>query len=171
MKEHWDELCHLFEILCYLVEKPYGHGIDVYFTSHGKTCYSESVSRIVELCKKRKRYLRGLTNVAVPLEHILGKYCGALQYDRALKYEGEPGKPWSRKTPTEGKKPLSVYVLTNALWSTNSDPEAAIKMVVDSLTTLGYPSSQVGIQFISFGDNPDTFKQLENFDSGLDLKM
>jgi hypothetical protein len=160
MREHWDELCHLFEILCYLVEKPYGHGIGVYFTSNGKKFNSKSVYNHVELCKKRKSLLRALTNVAVPLEHILEEYC------RSLKDEVESRKRWSPKAP-----PLSIYVLTNALWSKNSDPEAAIKNVVDSLTTLAYPPSQVGIQFISFGENPDTFKRLENYDSGLGLKM
>jgi len=165
MLEYRDELCHLFEILSYLVKTPNRDGIDMYFTGDERRYNIKEVSSLVELSKKRKSFLRGLTNVAIPLEHILGKYCGALEY------ECEPRKPWSPKTPTESKKPLSVYVLTNALWSKNSDPEAAIKNVVDSLTTLAYPPSQVGIQFISFGENPDTFKRLENFDSGLGLKM
>jgi hypothetical protein len=160
MREHWDELCHLFEILRYLVGKPYGRGIDMYFTSNAKKYNSREVSSLVELSKKRKSFLRALTNVAVPLEHILEEYC------RTLKVEVELKKFWSRTAP-----PLSVYVLTNALWSKNSGPEAAIKNVVDSLTTLAYPPSLVGIQFISFGDNPDTFKRLENFDSGHGLKM
>ena len=160
MREHWDELCHLFEILCYLVEKPYGHRIDVYFTPNRKIFNNISVSSLVELCQMRKIFLRGLADVAAPLEHILEEYC------RDLKDEVESKKRWYPKVP-----PLSIYVLTNALWRKNSDPEAAIKNAVDSLTTLAYPPSQVGIQFISFGENPDTFKRLENYDSGLGLKM
>jgi len=46
----------------------------------------------------------------------------------------------------------------------------AIKTVVESLTTLEYPASQVGIQFISFGEDKVALRQLEQYRSDLELK-
>jgi hypothetical protein len=137
----------------------------MYFTMTDKKYNSEDMSGLVNILKERKNSLQGISNINGRLEHILGEYC------RALKNEADLRRGRSLHAPADDKKPLSVYVFTNALWGKRSDPKAAIKNVVDNLVKLGYPSSQVGIQFISFGDDPDALKRLEHYDSGLGLAM
>jgi hypothetical protein len=165
MRDYWDDMCRLFDILAYLVKKSDEDGIDMYFTMAEKKHNSKDVSGLVKIIKQRKNSLQGISNINGRLDHVLGEYC------RGLRNEVDLRKGRSRFAPQEDKKPLTVYVFTNAQWSRKSDPLPAIKNVVESLTTLGYPSSQVGIQFISFGEDPEALKRLEHYDSGLGLDM
>jgi hypothetical protein len=43
--------------------------------------------------------------------------------------------------------------------------------VVKLLQKLGLPAKQVGIQFISFGDNQENLKKLETLDDDLGLNL
>lgn len=162
---YWDGLCELFDILAYLVKKSADDGIDMYFTMTDKQYHGKDVSGLVKTLKERKNALRGVSNIHGRLEHILGHYC------RTLKNEVDLRRQHSPFASSIDTKPLSVYVFTNALWSKKSDPKAAIENVVNTLIALNYPSSQVGIQFISFGDHADTLKSLEYYESGLGLSM
>jgi len=164
MRDYWSDLCRLFEILGYLVKKSDGDGIDMYFTMTEKKYNSKDISGLVEILKKRKNSL-GDSNINYRLANILEDYCRSLKNEHELRGGG------SRSGPADGKKPLSVYIFTNALWSPKSGLTIVIKNVVNNLIKLGYPSSQVGIEFISFGDNPETLTRLEYYASGLGLEM
>jgi hypothetical protein len=165
MREDWDELCRLFEILGYLVKKSDEDGIDLYFTMTEKKHNNKNVSALVDIAKKRKNNLQGFSNINGRLDYILGQYCRSLQ----IEFDMKRGR--IRDAPGNDIKPLSVYVFTNALWGKTSNPKPAIEKVVDRLTEFEYPASQVGIQFISFGHDSKALKRLKHYDSGLDLKM
>jgi hypothetical protein len=161
MREHWDELCRLFEILGCLVNNFDEDEIEMYFTIAKDKHNSKDVSSLVEILKKRKNALQGISNINSRLEHILGEYC------RALKSDGI----FPRYRRAHDMKPLSVYVFTNALWERNSDPRATIKNVIDHLTTLQYPPTQVRIQFISFGNHPEALRRLEYYSENPEFDM
>jgi hypothetical protein len=168
MREYWDDMWRLFDILAYLVKSTDEDGIDMYFTMTEKKHNSKDyggTSGLVKIVKERKNTLEGSSNINGRLDQVLGEYC------RALTNEVDLRRSRSRFAPAEDRKPLSVYVFTNALWSKRSDPQSTIKAVVDKLKELGYPSWQVGIQFISFGENPEALKRLEHYDTGLGLDM
>jgi len=165
MREDWDELCRLFDIMGYLVKKSDDDGIDLYFTMSAEKHNSKNVSALVDIAKNKKNYLQGISNINGRLDYILGQYC------RSLQNEVDMRRGRARDAPGDDIKPLSVYVFTNARWDKRSSPKPAIAKVVDCLIALGYPPWQVGIQFISFGNDPEALKRLGEYDSGLGLKM
>lgn len=165
MRTHWDEMCQLFGMLAYLVKKSDEDGIDMYFTMTEKKHNSRDVSALVEIVSKRKNNLDGDSNINLRLGQVLSEYNGALKNEIALRKAG------SSYAPADDKKPLTVYVFTNALWSKRTDPTRAIKNIVDSLISLGCPASRVGIQFISFGNNQGALDRLDHYDSGLGFDL
>jgi hypothetical protein len=164
MKQHWDEMCPLFEILAYMVKKSDLDGIDLYFTMSDKKLNNQDTTRLVDIVTERKTHLEGQSDVNIRLDHILGGYNTKLKNQIALRKQGSP------YAPIQEAKPLSVYVFTNAMWTNHSDPTPAIKMIVDSLVRLEAPKNQVGIQFISFGQDQECLDRLEHLDKHLGLK-
>jgi hypothetical protein len=165
MRTHWDEMCQLFGILAYMVKKSDEDGIDMYFTMTEQKYNSKDVSDLVDIVSKRKNHLDGHSNINLRLDQVLS------EYNRALKNEIMLRKAGSAYAPADDKKPLTIYVFTNALWSKRSDPTKAIKNIVDSLVSLGCAKSRVGIQFISFGKNQEALDRLDRYDSGLGFDL
>jgi hypothetical protein len=63
-----------------------------------------------------------------------------------------------------------LYILTDGIWEPNCDAAGPIKNLVNKLNKLDKGRVQVGIQFISFGNNPEALDRLDILDSGLGLK-
>ena len=63
-------------------------------------------------------------------------------------------------------RPLSVYILTDGRWDERQyGPEEGILLLVNTLKEHGLTRRQVGIQFISFGDDPDALANMTNLDN------
>lgn len=65
---------------------------------------------------------------------------------------------------------MNLYILTNGIWEPNCDAAGPIKNLVNKLNKLDKGRLQVGIQFISFGNNAEAIDRLNILDSGLGLK-
>jgi hypothetical protein len=165
MRPYWDEMCSLFEILSYMVKKSDNDGLDLFFTMSNKEYNVKDTRKLVQIVTERKSRLEGQSDVNIRLDQILGRYNSNLRNQIALRKQGSP------YAPIREMKPLSVYVFTNAMWTNNSDPTPAIKSIVDSLIDLGSPRGQVGIQFISFGQDQECLDRLDRLDKGLGLKL
>jgi hypothetical protein len=165
MLKYWDDMCELFSILAYIVKASDKDGIDMYFTMSEHRYNSKDTAKLVEEVEKRKAYLKGASNLNARLDYVLGDYDRDLRSEKALRNGG------SSNAPKKDLKPLSVYVFTNAVWGGKSDPKVAIESIVDNLIDLRLPATRVGIQFISFGNDPECLRRLDYYDSGLGLKM
>lgn len=66
---------------------------------------------------------------------------------------------------------LSLYVLTDAVWQPKIDLTTTVRTLVRSLEDHKLTNKQIGIQFIQFGNNPDSTQRLKKLDSGLNLDL
>jgi len=160
-----NEVADVFATLFGLLRPYDNNGIDVYFTmSSGKHNFKD-VKEAVDLVSRKVRSAAGISNFSVRLSEILEDYCNRLHKNtstRRVPFVGLFAKP---------KKPMTIFVLTDGIWGTDSEVYAAqaISNTVRKLGELGKHPSQVGIEFIQFGDNEEAKKKLDELDSGLGL--
>jgi hypothetical protein len=62
---------------------------------------------------------------------------------------------------------LRIYILTDAVWQPLSDPIEPITSFITTLKDSAFPQNQVGIQFISFGNDLDGIFKLGSLNSEL----
>jgi hypothetical protein len=71
-----------------------------------------------------------------------------------------------RKKPKVVRR-LNLYILTNGIWEDKSTGKIPIVNFAQKLMKLGMIKGQVGIQFISFGNNPAGLERMRVLDSEL----
>lgn len=62
------------------------------------------------------------------------------------------------------ERPMNIYILTDGIWADGGDAETPITQMVEDLKRLGFRRRQVGIQFISFGNDSNALRRLELLD-------
>lgn len=165
MSTHWGDVEAVFVVLAKIVKAADPDGIDLHFTMsdevhNSKTVWgSNSSSKLVKQVRERRHKLRGTINITYRLDAILGPHIAKLS------------NAYSRRGGTI--RPLNIYVLTDGVWEPGCDPSSTIKNIVDKLTEFGYSndSKQVGIQFISFGNDKNGLKRLKDLDDNLEQAM
>jgi hypothetical protein len=157
MKPHWKRVTRVFEALSYILKDVDPNGLDLSFTISADTLKkTKRTSKLVEMVKLRSKHLVGTTDMNLKLTEILVTYQTELE-----KPQGFFGKPIL---------PRNLYILTDGVWEPNCDAAAPIKNLVNKLNKLDKGRVQVGIQFISFGENTAALERLDILDSGLGLK-
>lgn len=150
----------VFEALSYIVKEVDPNGFDLWFTGPGTPLKNQKrttdPSRIVEY-----RILQGTTDINNKLEKIFDDYLEALK------------KPKTGMLAKFSKavKPLSLYVLTDGVWEQDCNPRHLVETFVNQLEGLGKVKGKVGIEFISFGEDPVGLDRMELLDSGLNVKL
>ena len=154
MVEHWDSVVNLFEGLSYILKDVDKNGLDLFFTISRLHAESEKhTSALVTMVEKRKPTDRNAkTEINFRLTHILDKYKAKLD-----------DNSWWTKKP----KPLSLYILTNGIWEDECRPEIPIMNTVRKLEDLRKDREQIGIQFISFGNDPKGLERLRHLDDDI----
>ena len=161
MKPHWNKLVELFGLLSYMVKKYDKDGLDLHFTSSGQKENNKKTSRLVNSVEKR-HLSSDKANLKDKLGTLLEEYKMKLQKPRS--------SPKFFRKGTDELRRYTIYIFTDGIWQPHCDLEPIIRDMVDCLEKHQLRNAQVGIQFISFGDNPDAIKRLEYLDSGLDYK-
>ena len=157
MTPHWKRVTRVFEALSYVLKDVDPNGLDLSFTISGDTLKkTKRTSKLVEMVKLRSKHLKGTTDMNLKLTEILATYQTELE-----KPKGFFGKP---------VLPRNLYILTDGIWEPNCDAAAPIKNLVNKLNKLDIGRVQVGIQFISFGENTAALERLDILDSRLGLK-
>lgn len=160
MHQHWGNVQKVFEALSYVVKEVDPNGFDLWFTGPGeplKNCQKTSAPlRAVE-----GRMQQGTTDITVKLTEIFDDYIEALKNPRTgiLAMFSKPVKP------------LSLYVLTDGVWEKDCNPRTLVETFVGQLDSLHKGKGKVGIQFISFGQDPVGLERMDFLDSGLNVKM
>lgn len=156
MVKHWDNVTNVVEGLSYILKDADKDGLDLYFTIAEQSALEKKhttlLVRLVEHHRQRDRDAR--TEINFRLNQILDKYKAKL--DRS-------NSRWPRKP----LKPLSLYILTDGIWEAECKPEIPIKNVVQKLSDLRKDREQIGIQFISFGNDPVGMERLRYLDDDL----
>ncbi|KAL2073991.1 hypothetical protein VTL71DRAFT_7769 [Oculimacula yallundae] len=154
MVDHWPNVVKLFEGLSYILKDTDRNGLDVYFTiSQECALQNKHTKDMVPMVKRRKqRDPTARTEINYRLTKILDEYKAKL----------DSNKFWKSKP-----KPLSLYILTNGVWEKECQPEIPIKNVVRKLQDLRKDREQIGIQFISFGNDEIGLERLRYLDDEL----
>ncbi|KAH6672041.1 hypothetical protein B0J14DRAFT_85731 [Halenospora varia] len=155
-KHHWEDMIELLGIIAYMIKSFDKDGLDLYFAQSNAKHNEETSSKLVSIVEKRKREEDlGYTDMSVRLEQILGEYARKIQ------------RQSSQNIVTRG---LNVYIFTDAIWTPLCDIVPAIDKMVEGLVAHKLPEKQVGLQFISFGDDAECLKRLMLVDNYLVLK-
>ena len=164
MQRYWEEATRLLGLLAYMAKDADPDGIDLYFTistSPHKSRHSQPLMKAMQ-----DRVPVGQTDIKLRLGSILQDYQQRLQDQRTSSSISRRGPlsfiPLSKKAVRK----MNVYILTTGDWQPLSSEaaEAHIRSLVEKLQALSYPSDQVGLQFISFGDSTQGLSTLQRLD-------
>lgn len=155
MTEHWPSVCKVFEALSYILKEPDKDGLDLYFTiSQNFEKGITKTSKLLQVVEAQKQRRQSTTDINIRLMTILDAYKSKLDK------KGLFGRP---------PKPLSLYIFTNGIWEDKVTAEGPIRNTVQKLQDLRKDRQQIGIQFISFGNDPVGLRRLRYLDDGLNL--
>jgi hypothetical protein len=152
----------LFSILAYMLKSTDPNGIDLFFTMDSKKYHSNKSSVLVDVLWRKKP--QGISNISYRLDAVLELY----KSDLREQYTPREGR--SLFASSKDVRPLTIFIFTDGAWQPKCDVSSAIKKIIDLLVELKLPEKQVGIQFISFGNNPENLKRLQSLDDELNLK-
>ena len=158
MATHWEETTALFGVLAYLVKTSDRDGIELFFSVSSNSFLSKNSSSLVDVVRKHKA--QGNSKIATQIASILEKYRSKLTQNEKKRIL------FPRKV-----QPLNLYILTDGLWGLDFDPSSVIRNFVDLLAKLKLDRNQVGIQFISFGNDPIGLERLEQLDDSLGAQV
>lgn len=161
MNQHWKQVREVFEALSYIVKQVDPDGFDLWFTGGSNKPMENCQKSTAALQAVESRRGKGATDINVKLTQIFDAYIDDLQ------------KPRHRLLSRVSKpiKPLNLYVLTDGVWEEHCDPSSLVGNFVRQLDDLRKVKGSVGIQFISFGQDPVGLKRMRDLDSGLNLKL
>jgi hypothetical protein len=154
MKSHEAEVKRILEILAYLVKDSDPDGLDLYFTCSKRKFREKDPVKLVS--KFASNIPGGLTEIRRSLSLIIDNYIKGFDRNKLRKL-------------FRPIRSLNIYVLTDGIWQPNTDLTPPIQRLVQKLNDNG--KYQVGIQFISFGNNVEALKRLDELDDKLGLAM
>lgn len=153
MLEHRKNMTELLGIFAYMIKAHDKDSLDLYFATSADKRNEKTSSKLVRIVEKRRGSGDlGYTEMSVRLEQVLGDYTSKIQREAKMAVR------------TRG---LNVYIFTDAVWTPLCDIVPSIDRMVKTLTTYQLPEKQVGLQFISFGNNLDGLARLRLVDNFL----
>jgi hypothetical protein len=164
MADHWEEVRNVLDVLAYIVKDSDPDGLEFYFTI--STDYKRSTNPRELLKLLHGKCHIGSTDINLRLNEIIDKYRAKLDKYKA-KLEHGSSKISTFLHIDHGVRPLNLYILTDGIWEAQSRPDTIIINLVQKLLKLDKTRQQVGIQFISFGNNPIGLDRMRKLDSEL----
>lgn len=165
MSKYWHAVISVISTLSYLLKDSDDDGMDLYFAISSTKYNSKKSEKLVQKLLEKEKELVGTSNVGLRLSTILHEY--QLSLDPSVLSL----RSLLSKAKGKTKKPLSVYILTDAVWQPHCNVAEPIRSLVETLRRWGYSRHQAGIQFIRFGHDSDGIEKLDHLDSGLQLGM
>jgi hypothetical protein len=157
MAEHWDTLHNVLDVLAYIVKDGDPDGPELFFTISSQWKRSKNTTGLLELLHNKSH--KGATDITLRLNNIIDKY--------KTKLDQGPSLISSFLKREKGIRPLSLYILTNGIWEDKSKPDTLIINLVQKLLKLEKTRQQVGIQFVSFGNDTRGLERMRKLDSEL----
>ena len=152
-------LKQLVELIAYIVKRFDPNGVDLRFMhSKDKLDNRKDTSKIVQSIIGNP--FKGMTNLSHCLEKLLQDYVDKI--DNWLNGRSDPRRLFRA---AERPRPISFYFFTNGVWLGGDHfGQDAIVRLVEKLQSAKMGRSQVGIQFISFGEDSDGLRRLAELD-------
>jgi hypothetical protein len=157
MTEHWDTVRNVLDVLVHIVKDGDPDGPELYFTISRQWKRSKKTAALLELLQNKSH--RGATDITLHLNELIETYKDKLDHG--------PSFISSILRREKGVRPLSLYILTNGIWEERSKPDALIIMLVQKLLKIDKTRHQVGIQFISFGNDLRGLERMRKLDMEL----
>lgn len=160
MCKYWQQVRELLDLLAYIVKNDDPDGVDIYFTCPFKKYpSSKTTTALLEKLNRHKpRDSHDISDMSDSLWRIVN------EYETYLKQTSYPKRIFpTRRSQTA--RPLSLYILTDAVWPSSCDVASVVERQVKSLNQHNKMRSQVGIQFIRFGNDPQGIIRLEYLDN------
>ncbi|KAL8787452.1 MAG: hypothetical protein Q9213_002229 [Squamulea squamosa] len=152
------------ELLSTLTQPYDPDGLDLYFTTESSKLRPKTPEKFLQYLRERSAY--GCPDFRQRFAKIVENYqsqFGRTNYRKKLLHPNS--------TPSKGPRPLSLYVLTDAVWDPGCTLITEVKNLVALLQEHRLPNKYVGIQFIRFGNDPEGKKRLKTLDSELGLGL
>jgi hypothetical protein len=162
MNQYWSEVISVFHVLAYMLKGSDPDGLDLWFTIATEKVHSRHTTALVHSLVNRRP--EGYTDIGLRLGSILQDYQSQLHNEATSR-----SRSWALTQRSKPVKPMNIYVFTDAEWQPGSDAATPITSMVHKLDALGYKKDQIGIQFISFGDDPERLDKLQQLDSRMAL--
>jgi hypothetical protein len=150
MNQHWSEVCKLGKLLMYIVKEMDPDGVDLYFLKSRESIRIKNSTQMEKQINKHKP--NGMTSLNRLDEDLVAYRQKIDQY----------GKSYNMDRP----RPRNIYIFTDGALEIGEEKQgqSAIKMLVDSIQGAKLLRGQVGVQFISFGDNVEGIEKLQRLD-------
>ena len=164
MRQYKRDVKRLTSLLAYILKNTDESGLDIYFTqSLRDVVNSRKSSNIANSILEE--HFEGTSDMRGSLKRVLQPHI-----ERFGTMISRKSKVFGRQLPPQPQPPLSIYILTDALWQPNNDAGEFIKYMVKSMITKGCPKEHVGISFIRFGEGAASIAKLDELDHGLGLR-
>ena len=147
MKDYEQHVIFLAKVLLYFASAADPNGVDVWCTKSDRMLHKKDLKSLLDFVRSIMAAAKGTTDIKIRLGSILSKYKGELEF--------QEGRAVTK---------LSVYVLTDGAWTGLTDAENIIRETVKILKLFNKRSDQLGIQFISFGDDSQALERLDRLD-------
>ena len=170
-QQQQSEVADYVDILSYMVKRQDPDGIDLcYFNSSEHIKGSKNSSKLSVAVKGHK--FSGVSSPEHSLVKILDSYGQELQsyVTRERDYQSRIQRPrpslFLNSQAPKLPRPLSVYVLTDGAWELGGDDhlENSIKNLIRDLEAAKCAQTQIGIQFIRFGNHISGIERLNALD-------
>jgi tetratricopeptide (TPR) repeat protein len=157
MRKHWDEAQKLIPTLAYIAKQVDVDGIEVYFTNSQAKKIRKSATDLERLIIETVPH--GDEDVGSVLQSVLH------EFESGLKSES---LTLTRPKSSRGGRG-AIYIFTDAHLLRKDDIGSTIEQFAETCKQFGVKRQQVGIQFISFGNDPESLAKLRHIDNNLGL--
>lgn len=167
MKQHWEDVTNLLDLLAYAVKTSDSDGIDYLFMSDGVVHNTRTASQLIKHVRRRIPQFNASTDAAALLEQVLGRYSNTYSSQTSSPERGTKSPRFSTLFGSKLKppRPCTYCVLTDAIWQPRCKVALPIVRLLDRLE--GARDDQVGIAFVRFGNDPKGTDRLDYLDHGL----
>jgi tetratricopeptide (TPR) repeat protein len=173
MRKHWDEAQKLIPTLAYIAKQVDVDGIEVYFTNSQAKKIRKSATDLERLIIETVPH--GDEDVGSVLQSVLHEFESGLKSEsltltRPKSSRGGRGARFASFFQRDKEiRPLTIYIFTDAHLLRKDDIGSTIEQFAETCKQFGVKRQQVGIQFISFGNDPESLAKLRHIDNNLGL--
>ena len=159
MQPWWKEVLELVHLLAYITKGCDPDGVELFFLSSLKQQMFKSATKLYRTV--REHPARASTSLYECFENDLRNY--ARKIEQAYQ-QSQKASIFARTRQLPRKR--SIYVLTDGILESGEDAQGqdGIKFLINKLTEASLPRDQIGIQFISFGNDAQGLARLRKLE-------
>lgn len=160
MGQHFGQMRESFKILAYLAKQFDPDGVEVCFSSEVPLIHKENTSKLLRRFNKQKWD-------QLSFEDRIGTFIDRIVIPRL--------SSWQQKLGLTKPKNLTIFVLTDGRWGEGREGAAGVEnpilRLINVILREELSRTQVAIQFLRFGDDPDGKRYLNYLDHcGMEYK-